>query len=152
VLLPHDLENYEGTYIISPGRPGIPASLPSWSQADEKKILDSLILELNDRLLAGVDPDPNLSRSSKRPQLYPAFRSGCVESAAFVGGSNAKNLANAAANLGIDSYQLAKGGWKITRDNIEKTDTGSKGAHDQPSGWHSNYSVLPRQFELPGRL
>jgi hypothetical protein len=120
VLLPHDLENYEGTYIISPGRPGIPASLPSWSQADEKKILDSLILELNDRLLAGVDPDPNLSRSSKRPQLYPAFRSGCVESAAFVGGSNAKNLANAAANLGIDSYQLAKGGWKITRDNIEK--------------------------------
>jgi hypothetical protein len=67
-----------------------------------------------------VDPDPNLSRSSKRPQLYPAFRSGCVESAAFVGGSNAKNLANAAANLGIDSYQLAKGGWKITRENIEK--------------------------------
>jgi hypothetical protein len=120
VLLPHDLENYEGTYIISPGRPGIPASLPSWSQADEKKILDSLILELNEKLLAGVDPDPNLSRSSKRPQLYPAFRSGCVESAAFVGGSNAKNLANAAANLGIDSYQLAKGGWKITRDNIEK--------------------------------
>jgi hypothetical protein len=53
VLLPHDLENYEGTYIISPGRPGIPASLPSWSQADEKKILDSLILELNYRLLAG---------------------------------------------------------------------------------------------------
>jgi hypothetical protein len=32
----------------------------------------------------------------------------------------AKNLANAAANLGIDSYQLAKGGWKITRENIEK--------------------------------
>jgi len=67
-----------------------------------------------------VDPEPNLSRSSKRPQLYPAFRSGCVESAAFVGGSNAKNLANAAANLGIDSYQIAKGGWKITRENIEK--------------------------------
>jgi hypothetical protein len=72
VLLPHDLENYEGTYIVSPGRPGIPALLPSWSQADEKKVLDSLIRELNDKLLAGVDPDPNLSRSSKRPQLYPA--------------------------------------------------------------------------------
>jgi hypothetical protein len=94
--------------------------LPSWSQADEKKVLDSLIRELNDKLLAGVDPDPNLSRSSKRPQLYPAFRFGSVESAAFVGGSNAKNLANAAANLGIDSYQLAKGGWKITRENIDK--------------------------------
>ncbi len=99
---------------------GNSATLPSWSQADEKKVLDSLIRELNDNLLAGVDPDPNLSRSSKRPQLYPAFRSGSVESAAFVGGSNAKNLANAAANLGIDSYQLAKGGWKITRENIEK--------------------------------
>jgi hypothetical protein len=120
VLLPHDLKNYEGNYIISPGRPGIPASLPSWSQADEKKVLDSLIQELNDKLLAGVDPDPNLSCSSKRPQLYTAFRSGCVESTAFVGSSNAKNLANAAANLGIDSYQLAKGGWKITRENIEK--------------------------------
>jgi hypothetical protein len=67
-----------------------------------------------------MDPDPNLSRSSKRPQLYPAFRSGCVEFAAFVGGSNSKNLANASANLGVDSYQLAKGGWKITRENIEK--------------------------------
>jgi len=120
VLLPHDLENYEGPYIVSPGRPGIPASLPPWSQADEKKVLDSLIREINDKFLAGVDPDPNLSRSSKRPQLYPAFRSGSVESAAFVGGSNAKNLANAAANLGIDSYQIAKGGWKITRDNIDK--------------------------------
>jgi hypothetical protein len=120
VLLPHDLDNYEGKYIISPCRPGIPATLPSWSQADEKKVLDSLIRELNDSLLAGLDPEPNLSRSSKRPQLYPAFRSGCVESAAFVGGSNARNLADAAANLGIDSYQLAKGGWKITRENIEK--------------------------------
>ncbi len=87
---------------------------------DEKKVLDSLIQELYENLLAGVDPDPNLSRSSKRPQLYPAFRTSCVETAAFVGGSNAKNLAIAAANLGIDSYQLSKGGWKITRENIDK--------------------------------
>jgi hypothetical protein len=120
VLLPEDLENYDGKYIISPGRPGIPASVPSWSQADEKKVLDILIKELNEKFLAGLDTDPNLSRSSKRPQLYPAFRSGSVESAAFVGGSNAKNLSQAASNLGIDSYTLAKGGWKITRENIEK--------------------------------
>jgi hypothetical protein len=32
----------------------------------------------------------------------------------------AKNLSVAAANLGIDSYTLATGGWKITRGNIEK--------------------------------
>jgi hypothetical protein len=49
VLLPEDLENYDGKYIISPGRPGIPASVPSWSQADEKKVLDILIKELNEK-------------------------------------------------------------------------------------------------------
>ncbi len=37
ILLPDDLENYEGKFIVSPGRPGIPANVPSWSQADEKK-------------------------------------------------------------------------------------------------------------------
>ncbi len=118
--MPDDLENYEGKYIVSPGRPGIPASVPAWSQADEKKVLDILIKELNEKFLAGLDTDPNLSRSSKRPQLYPAFRSGSVDTAAFVGGSNAKKLSQAAANLGIDSYMLAKSGWKITKDNIEK--------------------------------
>ncbi len=71
VLLPHDLENYEGKYIINPGRPGIPAPLPSWSQADEKKVLDSLIRELNDNLLAGVDPDPNLSPQLKKASALP---------------------------------------------------------------------------------
>jgi hypothetical protein len=120
ILLPDDLENFEGKYIVSPGRPGIPAAVPSWSQADEKKVLDILIKELNEKFLAGLDTDPNLSRSSKRLQLYPAFRSGSVETAAFVGGSNAKKLSQAAANLGIDSYMLATSGWKITKDNIEK--------------------------------
>ena len=120
ILLPDDLENYEGKFIVSPGRPGIPATVPSWSQADEKKVLDILIKELNEKFLAGLDTDPNLSRSSKRPQLYPAFRSGSIETAAFVGGSNAKKLSQAAANLGIDSYMVAKSGWKITKDNIEK--------------------------------
>jgi hypothetical protein len=106
ILLPDDLENYEGKYIVNPGRPGIPAVVPSWSQADEKKVLNILIKELNEKFLAGLDTDPNLSRSSKRPQLYPAFRSGSIETAAFVGGSNAKKLSQAAANLGIDSYML----------------------------------------------
>jgi hypothetical protein len=68
----------------------------------------------------GLDTDPDLSRSAKRPQLYPAFRSGSVETEAFVGGSNAKKLSQAAANLGIDSYMLASSGWKITKDNTEK--------------------------------
>jgi hypothetical protein len=59
-----------------------------------------------------------------RIHIYPAAQKGLSfirrSVPAFVGGSNAKNLANTAANLGIDSYQLAKGGWKITRENIEK--------------------------------
>jgi hypothetical protein len=120
ILLPNDLENYDGKYIISPGRPGIPAIVPSWYQAEEKKVLDILIKELNKMFLAGLDTDPNLSRSSKRPQLYSAFRSGSIETTAFVGGSKAKKLSQAAANLGIDSYMLATSGWKITKDNIEK--------------------------------
>jgi hypothetical protein len=37
ILFPNDLENYDGKYIISPGQPGNPANVPSWSQADEKK-------------------------------------------------------------------------------------------------------------------
>jgi hypothetical protein len=67
-------------------------------------------MELNEKLLAGVDPDPNLSRSSKRPQLYPAFRSGCDESAAFVGGSNAKNLAMRPPTLGLTAISSLKAG------------------------------------------
>jgi hypothetical protein len=32
-----------------------------------------------------------LSRSAKRPALYPALRAGSVETALIIGGSNAKN-------------------------------------------------------------
>jgi hypothetical protein len=35
--------------------------VPAWSQADEKKYLDLFIAELNEKLLAGLDPEPNLS-------------------------------------------------------------------------------------------
>ncbi len=54
--------------------------------------------------------------------IYPAAPKGLsfTRHSVPASGSNAKNLANAAANLGIDSYQLAKGGWKITCENIEK--------------------------------
>jgi hypothetical protein len=29
------LDSYDGTHVTSPGRQGIPALVPSWSQADE---------------------------------------------------------------------------------------------------------------------
>jgi hypothetical protein len=52
--------------------------------------------------------------------MYPAVRSGSVERNVFVDGSNAKNLSQAASMLGIDSYMIATGGWKISRENVDK--------------------------------
>ena len=71
-------------------------------------------------MLAGRDKDPNLSRSASRPAMYIAIRTGAVEAAVFVGGSNALNLAYSASALGLDAYQLAKGGWKLTKENVDK--------------------------------
>ncbi len=104
---------------ISPGRPGIQAELPPWSQTDEKKFVETLILDLNREFITDLDPNPNLSRSSKRPALYPAVRAGSVEAALIIGGSNAKNLAYAASSLGVETYQLVKGGWKVSKENID---------------------------------
>ena len=52
--------------------------------------------------------------------MYPAVRSSCIENIVFVGGSNARALSSAAASLGANSYNIAKGGWKITRENVDK--------------------------------
>jgi hypothetical protein len=120
VKLLFNLESYDGSHLTSPGRPGIPAFVPTWSQADKKKYLDELFKDLNENLLVGLDPNPNLSRSKNKPQMYPAVRSSTVERIVFVGGVNAKKLSQAASIIGIDSYMLAKGGWKVTRENIDK--------------------------------
>jgi hypothetical protein len=120
LFLPSTLDSYDGNYLKSPGRPGIPAFVPSWSQTDEKRFLDGLLKDLNENLLAGLDPNPNLSRSKVKPAMYPAVRSGIVEKIGFVGGSNAKKLSQAAALLGIDAYMIAKGGWKLSRENVDK--------------------------------
>jgi hypothetical protein len=37
-----------------------------------------------------------------------------------MGGSNAKNLSQAASMLGIDAYMIASGGWKLSCENVEK--------------------------------
>jgi hypothetical protein len=120
VFLPTNLDSYDGEHVTSPGRPGIPAFVPSWSQTDEKRFLDGLLTDLNDSLLAGLDPNPNLSRSKTKPSMYPAVRSGSVERIVFIGGSNAKNLSQAASMLGIDAHMIASGGWKLTRENVDK--------------------------------
>jgi hypothetical protein len=94
--------------------------MPPWSQTDEKKFVETLILDLNREFITDLDPNPNLSRSAKRPALYPAVRAGSVEAALIIGGSNARNLAYAASSLGVETYQLVKGGWKVSKENIDK--------------------------------
>jgi hypothetical protein len=52
--------------------------------------------------------------------MYTALRTGAVEKAVFVGCSNASNLAYSASALGLDAYKIAKGGWKLSKENIDK--------------------------------
>jgi hypothetical protein len=113
------MDEYTCVQKLSPGRPGIPAKLPPWSQTDEKKFVETF-LDLNREFITDLDPNPNLSRSAKRPALYPAVRAGSVESALIIGGSNARNLAYAASSLGVETYQLVKGGWKVSKENIDQ--------------------------------
>ncbi len=86
----------------------------------KKKLVETLIQDLNREYITDLDPNPNLSRRAKRPALYPAVRAGSVESALMIGGSNARNLAYAASSLGVETYQLVKGGWKVSKENINK--------------------------------
>ncbi len=76
--------------------------------------------DLNKNLLAGRDKEPNTSRSASRHGMYSAVRTVSVENVIFVGGSNANNLALAAAALGVDTYKHAQGGWKVTKDSVDK--------------------------------
>ncbi len=52
--------------------------------------------------------------------MYSAIRTGAVENVVFVGGSNANQLAFAVSALGVDTYKHGQGGWKVTKDSIEK--------------------------------
>jgi hypothetical protein len=120
VFLPDSVDSHNGRYVTSAGRSNIPATLPAWDSPTEKKFLEHFISDLNTNLLAGRDKEPNLSRSSKRPAMYSAIRTGAIEKAVFVGGSNARNLAYSASALGLDAYQLANGGWKLSKENVDK--------------------------------
>jgi hypothetical protein len=120
ISLPITLDDYKCEQKISPGQPGIPADLPPWSQTDVKRFLDSLISELNREFIAGIDPNPNLSRSGKRQAMYPALRPGVVETPLIIGGSNARDSAYATSSLGVVTYKLAMGGWKLSRENMDK--------------------------------
>jgi hypothetical protein len=52
--------------------------------------------------------------------MYTAMRTGSVESAVFVGGSNAEKLSVAASGLGLHVYKHTKGRWKLAKANVDK--------------------------------
>jgi hypothetical protein len=120
VFLPDTVDAYEGRFVTSAGQSNIPAVIPPWDTQTEKTFLEKFVSDLNSNLLAGRDKEPNLSRSAKRPAMYSALRTGAIEKAVFVGGSNAGNLAFSASALGLDAFRISKGGWKLSKDNVDK--------------------------------
>jgi hypothetical protein len=52
--------------------------------------------------------------------MYTAMRTGAVEKALFVGGSHAENLSVSASALGLDSFKITKGGWKLSKESVDK--------------------------------
>jgi len=87
----------------------------------ETKLVKKIIGELNSELLAGLDPEPNHSRSSNKPNMHCALRDGAVDSIIIVGGSNAGKLAAAAKNLGLDVFSETIPGWRISKESVQNT-------------------------------
>jgi hypothetical protein len=77
---------------------------------------------VNSVFFSGLDENPNLSRSATRPLAKENNEKKKVstEATLTVGSSNATRLAEALANLGIDSYKLTSPGWKLNKENAEK--------------------------------
>jgi len=106
--------------LLSPGRQGIPAAVPSLSFKSEIRFVKNLVSDLNSALLTGLDSEPNFSRSAKRPQMYSAMRAGGIETVVIVGGSHARRLSGSVSTLGLDTYRLATGGWKLSKDSVDR--------------------------------
>jgi hypothetical protein len=115
VFTPYNLNEYGGRYLLSPGRQNLPTYLAGLTPESESAIIKGLISELNSKLVAGLDPDPNFSRNANRPAMFCALRDGTIEKALFIGGSNADKLASSTSMLGVDAYKIATGGWKVSK-------------------------------------
>ncbi len=86
----------------------------------EKRFVVSLIQDLNSQLMQDLDTDPNFSRSKTRPAMHAALRTGSVDAAVIIGGSNAGQLADCCTALGLDVVKHVKSGWKINKDSVDK--------------------------------
>ncbi len=80
----------------------------------------SLIQDLNSPLLQDLDTDPNFSRSKIRPAMHATLRSGSIEAAIVIGGSNAGQLADCCTALGLNVTKHVKSGWKMNKDSVDK--------------------------------
>jgi hypothetical protein len=119
IFLPFAFDDYKGQFVQSPGRPDYLAALPVWPLETEKKFIVNLIQDLNSQLLQDLDTDPNFSRSKSRPAMHAALRTGSVDSAIIIGGSNAGQLADCCTALGLDVVKHVKSGWKINKESVD---------------------------------
>jgi hypothetical protein len=80
--------------------------------------IPGIIFQRDQRSDARCNPD--FSRKASRPvkkvkkNSIPDQISGTLT----IGGSNANKTAEALSNLGMDSYKLASGGWKLTKEKV----------------------------------
>ncbi len=88
-----------------PGWQNIPAALETLTARKEKELVTCLIKDVNSVFFTGLDENPDQSRSAARPMAKEKQEKKKISTNATltVGGSNATRLAEALANLGIDS-------------------------------------------------
>jgi hypothetical protein len=126
--LPATLDTYDTKNVMLPGWQNLPAALAVLTAKKEHELVTCLLKDVNSVFYTGLDENPNLSRSASRPlsKVSQEKKKTSTEATLTVGGSNATRLAEALANLGIDSYKLATPGWKLNKENAEKIVTDLK--------------------------
>jgi hypothetical protein len=114
------------------------------SEKGEKTYISSLFKELNSNLPVGIDTEPNFSRSAARPRMYCGLRSGEVENFIYIGTSNAGKLCVATTSLGmnVNAFNLASGGWKLSKDNVDKLKP------DLKTSWNALQLTAPVSFSV----
>jgi hypothetical protein len=107
--------------VMLPGWQNLPAALEVLTAKKENELVTCLLKDVNSVFYTGLDENPNMSRSASRPLSKDCHekKKTSTEATLTVGGSNATRLAEALANLGIDS-KLATPGWKLNKENAEK--------------------------------
>ncbi len=111
-----------GSRIRNTGWQNLPATLEILTSNKEKELLTCLIKDVNSVFFTGLDENPDYSRSAARPLVkkHAEKKKNLSNATLTVGGSNASRMAEALANLGMDSYKLSTPGWKLNKENVEK--------------------------------